>query len=388
MMTWKKVRTIFFSFMAGAILMGGVWMSNQNDEFFSSDKAFAEATEQKSAAVNDDIAPISSDNVIAEMVKKAGPAVVRIETSSKITTNGLSDRERLFREFFGFNPFPDQGESRNGLGSGFIINEDGYILTNHHVVDSADTIQVFMAGKEKPIKAKVIGKDPELDLAVLKVEVNEKLPYLKMGDSEKIEVGEWSIAIGNPFGLDHTVTVGVISAKGRPLTIEGRQFKNLLQTDASINPGNSGGPLLNLKGEVIGINTAINSQGQGLGFAIPINTVQEVLDDLIKNGKVSRPWLGVGIQDLNEELANYFGIDFDEGVIIAQVYEGSPAAQAELKQGDVIVEVDGKKIKNTEELIEIISKSKIGEIKKLLIWRDGSLMPVRVKIAERMYNDE
>lgn len=253
------------------------------------------------------------------------------------------------------------------------------------MIDGADTIQVFISGQDKPIAARVVGRDPELDLAVLKINSDGKLPYLKLGDSDKIEVGEWSVAIGNPFGLDHTVTVGVISAKGRPLTINGQNFKNLLQTDASINPGNSGGPLLNLKGEVIGINTAINAQGQGLGFAIPINTAKSVLDDLITKGKVSHPWVGIGVYTLTKDLANYYGLSVEEGVLISQIYNNSPAEKAGLQPGDVVLEIDKQKVTTSEQLVDIISKAKVGEVKRFLINRQGKLITVAVSIGEKSY---
>lgn len=193
---------------------------------------------------------------------------------------------------------------------------------------------------------------------MLKVTESGKYPYLALGDSDAIKVGNWVVAIGNPFGLDHTVTVGVLSAKGRPLTIEGKQFKNLLQTDASINPGNSGGPLLDLNGNVIGINTAINAQGQGLGFAVPINSVKEVLNDLLTNGKVSRPWLGVGVQDMNSQIADYFTLNVKTGAFVTQVVDGSPAAKAGLEPYDVIVGFDGQDVKDAQSLVDMIQKQK------------------------------
>lgn len=387
----STIRTIIFSFIAGIILMGGIWLSMENQEYFAQNAANAKPSNESNQVVETPppLNPVSSENIIAKMVNKAGPAVVKIETKSANQQRGLSEQERdsFFREFFGYPyPIPDNNRHRESLGSGFIIRENGYILTNHHVVESAQTIQVFITGYEEPLEAKIIGADPELDLAVLKVKGDKPFPYLKLGNSDTIQVGEWSVAIGNPFGLDHSVTVGVISAKGRPLTIGNQHFKNLLQTDASINPGNSGGPLLNLNGEVIGINTAINAEGQGLGFAIPINTVQEVLNDLIEKGKVSRPWLGVSIQDMTKELANYFHTDIEHGAIIVYVAEDSPAEKAGLKQGDIILEIAGEEISNSQMVADVISKGKIGERIKLLIWRDGNLHTATVTIEEKMYN--
>ncbi|CCQ94889.1 HtrA2 peptidase [[Clostridium] ultunense Esp] len=381
-----KMRNLFLAFLAGVLLMGGIWATSQNNQYFNGSKAYADpgsATNATTASAPVNL-PITSDNIIAEMVKQAGPAVVRIETTTTIRQNQSFNDP--FRQFFDL-PFdiPSQRQT-SALGSGFIINQDGYILTNNHVIDQADTIQVFMSGEDKPITAKLVGRDPELDLAVIKINSNGKLPYLKLGDSDAIQVGEWSVAIGNPYGLDHTVTVGVISAKGRPLTINGQNFKNLLQTDASINPGNSGGPLLNLKGEVIGINTAINAQGQGLGFAIPINTAKSVLDDLITKGKVSHPWIGVGVQDLTKDLSSYLGLTIDKGVLIAQVFSNSPAEKAGLQQGDVVVEIDRQKVETSQQLVDIISKAKVGDVKNFLINRGGTLKTITVRVGEKSYN--
>jgi Do/DeqQ family serine protease len=385
---WKKARLIVFSFLSGVLIMTGVMIGSKNNQYFTEHTSFADVSQEGKQGEAKPVStvtssPISSNNIIADMVDQAGPAVVRIETTTKVQSNNL---DPFFRNFFGMDSPFYQPEERNALGSGFIINEDGYIVTNNHVIDGADQIQVFVTNFDKPFDAKIIGKDPELDLAVIKIDSNKKLPYLTLGDSDSIRVGDWSVAIGNPYGLDHTVTVGVISAKERPQTIGNQHFTNLLQTDTAINPGNSGGPLLNLNGEVIGINTAINAEGQGLGFAVPINPVKEVLDDLIKNGKVARPWVGVYLQDLDADLINYFGIDFKEGAVISQVVNGSPAAKAGLQRGDIIVELDGVKIKDSQHLIEVVGKAKIGEKKKLLIWRQGELKSITVTIGEKSYN--
>lgn len=230
------------------------------------------ATATRSALVGD-------PGLIAGIVDNVGSAVVKIETKTidKRTQRLLNDP--YFRQFFGNNlPTP---RTRQGLGSGFIISRDGYVVTNEHVVSGADEILVKLLDYEEPFTAKVVGSDHELDLAVLKLESAEPLPFLAMGDSEQARVGDWMIAIGNPYGLDHTVTVGVLSAKGRPVDVQDRSYRNLLQTDASINPGNSGGPLLNLRGQVVGVNTAVNAQAQGIGFAIPSNTVKEAVANLI-----------------------------------------------------------------------------------------------------------
>lgn len=320
---------------------------------------------------------------IQNIVKQTGPAVVKIETETQ--TQRQFDpffNDPFFREFFG-GQFKSQPELVRGLGSGFIISPDGHIVTNNHVVAGASKISVYLSDRKEPYAAKLVGSDEQLDLAVLKIDADEKLPALSFGDSNKLEVGSWVIAIGNPYGLDHTVTVGVISAKGRPININGNQFTDLLQTDASINPGNSGGPLINLRGEVIGINTAINAQAQGIGFAIPSSTVTQVLEQLIHDGKVSRPWLGVILQPVTKELANYFGLKEIEGVLISGVAENSPAQKAGLKRGDIILEYNKKKVNNPEALKNEVMNTKIGAKVVVLVYRDGETIFVPLNIEER-----
>ncbi|SHG62184.1 Do/DeqQ family serine protease [Thermosyntropha lipolytica DSM 11003] len=319
---------------------------------------------------------------IADMVEKVSPSVVNIETRVVSTTypNNPFFNDPFFREFFGYEFNLPRRNVQRGIGTGFIISEDGYILTNQHVIDQASEIIVNVSGKE--YKAKVVGQDYEMDLAVLKIESPNKLTPLKMGNSDQIRVGEWVVAIGNPYGLDHTVTAGVISAKGRPLSIDGRIYKNLIQTDAAINPGNSGGPLLNTKGEVIGINTAVNAQAQGIGFAIPINTAREVLQELIKKGKVVRPYMGVYLQTVDKEIASYLNIE-EAGAIIAGVVAGSPAEKAGLRQYDVIVGIDKEKVKTSEDVQRILSKKKVNDKVMLEIIREGKTMLVTVQLAEK-----
>jgi len=326
---------------------------------------------------------------IEKIVEQAGPAVVKIETVAQVQSrsNGYfldPFNDPFFRDFFGdsFKAEPQPRETQ-GLGSGFIISKDGYILTNSHVVEGADEIKVYLSSRQEPYAAKIVGADSDLDLAVLKINAGSNLPMLKLGDSNKVKVGNWVIAIGNPYGLDHTVTVGVISAKGRPLVIEGREFKDLIQTDASINPGNSGGPLLNLQGEVVGINTAINAQAQGIGFAIPSSSVSQVLDDLMVKGKVIRPWLGVYMQPVTKELADYFGLKKAEGALISAVQEDSPAEKAGLQRGDIILEFNKKAITEPKDVQELVKGTKIGEQAVMLIYRQDKTLYVTVKIEER-----
>ncbi len=352
-----------------------------NKELWRSANAVVSETPQTS---------VSLPSNIPDIVEKASDAVVFIESTVK--TESTTDpffNDPFFRYFFG-NEFPTQPMPKvsKGIGSGFIFNPDGYIITNEHVIENATEITVTVKGFEKPLKAEVVGKDFDLDLAILKINPSKKLPYLPLGDSNKMRVGEWVIAIGNPYSLDHTVTVGVISAKERPITIldksnQKRVYKNLIQTDAAINPGNSGGPLISLNGEVIGINTAVNAEAQGIGFAIPMDTVKEVLDDLIKNGKVTRPYIGVGLQDLTKDLADYFKLEKIEGAVITYIFPESPAEVAGLKQGDIILKINDKKIVNSNDVSEIVKKAKINDKLMLMIYRNGQTLYKPVKIAAK-----
>ncbi|HHZ17634.1 MAG TPA: trypsin-like serine protease [Clostridia bacterium] len=350
------------------------------------------APAQEQTDANGQVVPASMNTLIEsgaidQIVEKCGPAVVMIETVTKEPRSSRYFRtpfdDPFFRDFFDGFRFEPELRERQGMGSGFIISKDGYILTNNHVIEGASEINVTLTTRKEAYKAKVIGTDEELDLAVIKIDAGNNLPLLKLGDSNKVKVGNWVIAIGNPFGLDHTVTVGVISAKGRPVAIEGKEFKDLLQTDASINPGNSGGPLLNLQGEVIGINTAINAEAQGIGFAISSSSVQQVLEDLMEKGKVVRPWLGVYMQPVTEELADYFGLDKPQGVLISAIQNDSPAEKAGLERGDIILEYNKQPVQEPEELQKLVRESKIGDKAILLIHRQDKTMYVTVTIEEK-----
>jgi len=314
----------------------------------------------------------------AELVKKEKPAVVNISTTQTVQGEGaLSGRGHPFQEFFGdILPQEFKGVS---LGSGFIINPDGLILTNHHVVEKAEKIQVRLSDKRR-FEAELIGLDPKTDIALIRIKNPELLPFVQLGDSDRAEVGEWVVAIGNPFGLEQTVTVGIVSAKGR--AIGSGPYDDYIQTDASINPGNSGGPLFNIQGEVIGINTAINPSGQGIGFAIPINQVKKVLGQLEKEGKVTRGWLGVMIQEFTKDLARSFGLKNGEGALVSDVFEDSPAALAGIKKGDVIVEFNGKKIGHMRQLPVAVAETPIGKQVSLKILRDGKEQIVLVRISK------
>jgi serine protease Do len=330
------------------------------------------------------------------IAKQSIPAVVYIEVEKTLNTRqgpfnfgDPSDlfNDQFFRRFFGnrFHKAPKQYRQK-GLGSGFIISHDGYILTNYHVVGGADRIMVKLSDGRQ-VQAKLIGSDPKSDVAVIKI-AGDNLPVLPLGNSDTLEVGEWVMAIGNPFGLTHTITVGVVSAKGRSgMGIE--DYEDFIQTDAAINPGNSGGPLLNLQGEVVGINTAIFSRSggyMGIGFAIPINMVSAIEKQLIATGKVTRGYLGVRIQDLSDELARSFGLKSTRGVLIAEVAKGSPADKGGLKAGDVIVAYDGKAVSDTSQLRNLVAMTSPGSSVKVEVVRDGAHHELAVTIEELTKN--
>jgi serine protease Do len=321
-----------------------------------------------------------------EVSKKVLPSVVSIRSERTVT---ISPGESFGRDFFKGTPFedffkghggaPPSKQKQTGEGSGVIVDAKGYILTNYHVVGEADKITVRLYdGRE--FKATIRGTDPKTDLAVVHVEA-ESLPVAVLGDSDKLQVGEWAIAIGSPFGLRETVTVGVISAKGRS-GLGTATYEDFIQTDASINPGNSGGPLVNIEGEVIGVNAMIIQPGQGIGFAIPMNLARTIMSDLITQGKVTRPWVGIGLQDLTEDLVQSFNLKEKEGALVNQVFEGSPAEKAALKAGDIVIEVDGVKVKTSQDLVKEVLKKKVGQNIRLGIIRDGKKLEVPVTTAQ------
>jgi len=265
------------------------------------------------------------------------------------------------------------------LGSGVIINREGYILTNNHVVENAKEITVTLYS-EKDYPAEVIGRDKKTDLALIKIDAKEDLAVAPLGDSDRLKVGEWVLAIGNPFGLSETVTAGIVSAKGR--VIGAGPYDDFIQTDASINPGNSGGPLFNFLGEAVGINTAIVAAGQGIGFAIPINMAKEVIPQLKEKGRVTRGWLGVTVQRITSQLAKSFGLKEERGALVSQVFKGSPAEKAGIKSGDVILEFDGKKVKEFGELSRIVASTPLGKTIPIKIFREGKMITLQATVAE------
>jgi serine protease Do len=333
-----------------------------------------------------------------ELAEVSGPAVVNISTV-KIVSN-----QRRVQPFFrqgpqGQHPFGDffdqferffgeqgQGTPREqrSLGSGFIFSADGYIVTNNHVIENADSIKVnLQTGKnsDRSYDAEVIGTDKETDLALLKIKAERPLPYLVFGNSDALKVGQWVMAIGNPFGLDHTVTSGIVSAKGR--TIGAGPYDNFIQTDASINPGNSGGPLLNLDGQVIGINTAIVATGQGIGFAIPSRLASQVIAQLKENGTVKRGWLGVSIQNVDPNSAKALGLEEARGALVSSVTAGDPAEKAGIKAGDVIMAVDGVSVNDAGDLTRKIGDLLPGVKITLSVWREGKTVKIPLVLGER-----
>ena len=313
------------------------------------------------------------------LVKELKPAVVNINTTTKITAQrlppspfsdnpfGPSPFDEFFERFFE-EQRQHKGMKKRSLGSGFLISSDGYILTNYHVVAGADEVNVKLSdGRE--FKAVVKGSDEKFDLALIKIESKVALPAVKLGDSDAIEVGEWVLAIGNPFGLAETVTAGIVSAKGR--VIGSGPYDDFIQTDASINPGNSGGPLFNINGEVVGINSAIIAGGQGIGFATPVNMAKSIIEQLKGEGKVTRGWLGVMIQPVTANLAKSFGLEDEKGALISEVVTGSPAAKSGLKAGDIILTFDGKKIQEMNDLPRLVATTPVSKNVKLTYLREG-----------------
>ena len=326
-----------------------------------------------------------------ELAEKVRDGVVNIQAVKNMKGGG-----RVFRHFFG-NPFGRQnpfeeffgpgfgeddssgGFQQKSLGSGFIVDREGYIITNNHVVENADEIKVKLSnGKE--FEAKVVGRDPKTDLALIRIKGAPDLQPLQLGDSDASKVGSWVVAIGSPFGLEQTITAGIVSAKGR--TIGAGPYDNFIQTDASINPGNSGGPLINTKGEVVGINTAIIASGQGIGFAIPVNMAKEVMPQLKDKGKVTRGWIGVGIQEMTPELAKSFGLKEKKGAIVSQVFKDGPADKAGIQQGDVIMEFDGKEISESKDLPRIVAAIPVGKSVAVKLSRNGNITTKDLKVGE------
>jgi serine protease Do len=325
-----------------------------------------------------------------QLAEKVRPGVVNLQVIKKIKNVGLG-----FHNFSGFplgdkNPFgdffgpfskgnPPRGFEQRGVGSGLVINRDGYILTNNHVVEEADQIKAKLSNGQE-YQGRVVGRDPKTDLALLKIEGAADLHPLTLGNSDAMKVGNWVVAVGSPFGLEQTVTAGIISAKGR--VIGSGPYDNFIQTDASINPGNSGGPLVNMQGEVVGINTAIMAEGQGIGFAIPINMAKEVAGQLRDKGHVTRGWLGVTLQEVTPELAKSFGLKENKGALVAQVGPDSPAEKAGIEQGDIILDFDGQAISDSKDLPRIVASTPVGKRVTVKLSREGKVVDRFLKVGE------
>jgi len=326
----------------------------------------------------------------AEISEKLSPTVVNVRVTKveKVGFDHPTMPEGPFGEFFErfFKQMPQQPEGRRsqGAGSGVIINPDGTILTNNHVIENAKEVTVTLADK-KEYKATVVGRDPKTDLAVLKIESDESLPAAALGDSENLKVGDWVVAIGNPFGLSHTVTSGIVSAKGR--VIGAGPYDDFIQTDASINPGNSGGPLFNMRGEVIGINTAIIPYGQGIGFAIPVNTAKPLIPQMVSTGKVTRSYLGVNVQTVTPDLAKAMDLEEAKGALVANVTSGSPAEKGGIRRGDVIVTYDEKTVTESRDLPAMVAATPVGEKVSVTVLRNGKEKKLTVKTG-RLPSDD
>jgi serine protease Do len=375
----KHIKTILIALLlVGSILGLGYGMSTAIKPHESSAASVSTASETPMVPAN-----------FSELAEKVRPGVVNIQVVKKVKNIDFGFRN--FRSPFGeknpfgdfFGPFlegnPPRDFEQRGVGSGFVMNREGYILTNNHVVEDADQIKVKLSnGKE--YEGKVIGRDSKTDLALVKIKGGSDLNPLKLGNSDDLKVGSWVVAVGSPFGLEQTVTAGIVSAKGR--VIGSGPYDNFIQTDASINPGNSGGPLINMKGEVVGINTAIIASGQGIGFAIPINMAKEIAPQLQEKGHVTRGWLGVSIQEVTPQLAKSFGLKEKKGALVAQVISNSPAEKAGIEQGDVILEFDGKEISDSKDLPRIVASTPVGKSVTIKLSRNGKVIDREAKLGE------
>ena len=327
----------------------------------------------------------------SDLADRVSPAVVHIKVEKVVKSRGpainpfgpspFGDNDR-FRDFFG-RRFGDQRQPdfrRPGQGSGFIVDESGYIVTNNHVVEGADKISVILRDKTS-YNAEIVGLDPVTDIALIKIRAKKRLPTVRLGSSSNLRVGEWVAAIGSPFGLEYTLTAGIVSAKGR--VIGSGPYDDYIQTDASINPGNSGGPLINMQGEVIGINTMIIAAGQGIGFAIPVDQAKDIIAQLKADGQVTRGWLGVTIQDLTSDLADYYGVAGKGGALVANVVPGDPADKAGIKPKDIITAVNGDSIGSSRDLTNLAAKLGVGDEATVTILRNGKQKNLKVKIGRR-----
>ena len=356
--------------ISACTLFGSCSSSKEDPIFFTSKRPAAEA-EPPVKDIPADI--LATQRAFSQVSKKVTPCVVNISTiSRKKLVRPFPDMPPLFEEFFG----GPQTRRDRSLGSGFLISRDGYIVTNNHVVQEAESIRVKLSN-DKVYEARVVGGDAKTDIAVIKIEAAD-LPVAVLGDSDRLEVGQWAIAIGNPFGLERSMTVGVISATGRS-NVGIESIENFIQTDASINPGNSGGPLLNIHGEVVGINTAIVAAGQGIGFAIPTNMARPIITQLVEKGKVSRAWLGVTIKPVTEEVARSLGLSKPAGTLIAGVQGAGPAESGGIRSGDVILLFGGTEVRDPSHLQQLVATTRIGAAVQVVVLRNGSKLNLKIK---------
>ena len=378
----KSIRVSSLVFGSLLCLLAGVSISSAIDQYQAGGRMAAVANAQ---------APAVSQGLpdFATLAKRVGPSVVNVSTTQVRKAaadvpspfDGDDPMSQFWQRFFG-GRIPRGSQRQMGLGSGFIIDRNGTILTNYHVVDGAQKISVTLSDG-KSYDAKVLGKDQKTDIAVIKIDAGQDLPAVTLGDSDRLDVGEWVMAIGNPFGLDHTVTSGIVSAKGRQ--IGAGPYDNFIQTDASINPGNSGGPLINLRGEVVGITTAIYSQSGGnigIGFAIPTNSIKEVLPQLKDKGRVVRGYLGTTVQKITPEIADSLGVKQQRGALVADVVRGSPAERAGIKTGDIITEFNSKEVKDSTELPGLVARVAPGTGTSIKVLRDGKEMTLAITVGE------
>lgn len=375
----KQIKTILIALLlVGSILGLGYGIS-------TAIKPFNTPTASASAVSETPMVPAN----FSDLAEKVRPGVVNIQVVKKVKNVGFGFRnfgspfgdKNPFGDFFGpfFEGNPPGGFEQRGVGSGFVMNREGYILTNNHVVEDADQIKVKLAnGKE--YEGKVVGRDSKTDLALIRIKAFSDLQPLNLGNSDDLKVGSWVVAVGSPFGLEQTVTAGIVSAKGR--VIGSGPYDNFIQTDASINPGNSGGPLINMRGEVVGINTAIIASGQGIGFAIPINMAKEIAPQLREKGHVTRGWLGVSIQEVTPELAKSLGLKEKKGALVAQVVSDSPAEKAGIEQGDIILEFDGKEVAGSKDLPRIVASTPVGKSVMVRLSRNGKVTDCQAKVGE------
>jgi serine protease Do len=375
---WRKIMRNTVIFTLFLIAGSGIGCSGRN-------------TDSGGFLANSGAAPSRGSPDFVTLAKKLQPIVVNVSTTQMAAEPAPRGRpnpeedpmEEFLEKFFGQRPPSGRSQQqKQSLGSGFIIGSDGSIVTNAHVIENAKKIIVKLSDKRE-FEAKVLGKDPKTDVALIKIDSNGSLPTADLGDSEQLEVGEWVMAVGNPFGLDNSVTSGIVSAKGRH--IGAGPYDNFIQTDTPINPGNSGGPLVNLSGQVVGINMAIVSQtggNVGIGFATPINLIKELLPQLEAKGKVTRGWMGVAIQEVTPDLADAFGLQKAHGALVAKVLTGGPADLGGIKVGDVITEYDGQQVKEANDFPLMVARTQVNREVQVKVLREGKNVPFRVTVGE------